>query len=229
MPDPSEIKFPGLKPAAAPGLALPRRRPATRSPFELSEASAAARESIRAIVSATRMPFNAAAAAPDSRVTELERSLRQLELKLAERERDIEEAETRARDRERDLAEAEALVAARERLLAAARRPAPVAISAEEKSALLQLRAEVERQEASILEAREAIRERERFLDESESRLFEKVQAQQEKEIELDQRAEDHAAREGRLRGREAAGDPEAAAVLRAEAAAAAQRDEFKE
>ena len=51
--------------------------------------------------------------------TELERSLRQLQLLLAERERLLIEAEGRIIERERDIAEAEALLHAREKLVAA--------------------------------------------------------------------------------------------------------------
>src|SRR4051812_41739532 len=125
MPEPENptpaIKFP-VRPAAgaAPSLSLRRRSVSgTRGPFAISEASAAARESIKALVSATRAPFGPGAQADVSHVAELEKSLRQLELTLAERERLVEENEARLNDRERDLAEMEALLMAREKLAAA--------------------------------------------------------------------------------------------------------------
>lgn len=61
----------------------------------------------------------------------------------------------------------EALLLARGKLVAASRRPvaAQVAISPEEKAALEQLRAELERQEAGVLEAKQALREREAAID----------------------------------------------------------------
>ena len=136
MPEPGPIKFPGGRPVSSvPSLALPRRRAApTRSPFEASEASVAARESIKAFVSATRSPFGTAEGIEATKVADLERSLRQLELILADRERVMHENEARLADRERDLAEMEALLLAREKLLAASRKavPAKVAISPEE-------------------------------------------------------------------------------------------------
>ncbi len=213
----------------APTLSLPRRHAPTRSPFEVTAASAAARESIRAIVSATRAPFPDSAAMA-SRSAEFERSLYHLELTLAERERVIIETGARLADRQRDLAETEALLRAHEKLIAASRRAdrVPVALSPEEKTALEQLRAELERQEAALKEAKQAQREREQFLDESEAKLFEKVQAQQEKEIELEQREEDLRARGRRFREREAAADPQAA-VLKAEDATARKFDELRE
>jgi hypothetical protein len=234
-PKPPQVNAPPPAPrpvSRAPNLTLPRRRAVTtRSPFEISEASAAARESIRAIVTATRAPFVGPGAANNAQVVaELERSLRQLELSLAERERAVGDAEIRLAERERDLAEMEALMAAREKLILARQAPvAPVAISAEEKAALEQLRVELERQDVSVKEAKQSIREREQFLDDSETKLFEKVQAQQEKEIQLEQKEEDLRARERRLREREAAYDPQLAETLKAELEAAKKRDEFKE
>ena len=231
MAESPQIKFPVARGTggAVGSLSLPRRRTATRSPFDVSEASAAARESIKAIVSATRAPFVGTGTAANSPVAELERSLRQLELTLAERERSITDMEARLADRERDLAETEALLLAREKLINASRRPvAPqTSISPEEKLAMEQLRAELERQEASVKEAKQALHEREQFLDESETKLFEKVQAQQEKEIELDQRDEDLRARERRLREREGAADPAVAATFKAEDEAARKHAEL--
>jgi hypothetical protein len=59
--------------------------------------------------------------------------------------------------------------------------------------------------------------------------LFEKVQAQQEKETELEHKLEGLRSWEARLKEREAAVNPEAAAALQAEKEAAANRDEFTE
>ncbi len=198
--------------------------------MEISEASVAARQSIQAIVSATRSPFGIPVRLGDNQIADLERSMRNLELKLAERERMIGETEKRLAERERELYELEALLLAREKLLAASRQHAPAApISAEEKAALVQLRDELERQQTLITEARQAIRDRETFLDESEAKLFEKVQSQQEKEIQLDQKADDLRSRERRLREAEARIDPSAAAALKAEDEASRVRDEFNE
>jgi beta-phosphoglucomutase-like phosphatase (HAD superfamily) len=148
MPDPSNIKFPVKRPesAQAGNLSLRRPRPGGESPFSVSAASASARESIRAIVTATRPPIGGRAV-EDARIFELEKSLRQLELKLAERERTVQDRETRLKEYERELAEAEALLAAREQLVAAARKAAPAAVhvSSEERAALEALKAELER------------------------------------------------------------------------------------
>jgi hypothetical protein len=229
MPDPSNIRFPVKRAESSIGnLSLRRNRSAPASPFSVSEATAAARESIRAIVSATRPPMGGRSAADDARVAELERSLRQLELKLVERERIVQEREARLKEYERELAEAEALLAAREQLVAASRKSTPVHVSPEEKAALEVLRAELERQEAALKEAQSSLHEREQFMEESETRLFEKVQAQQEREIELDQREDDMKSRMRKHRESEAAEDPQAAAALQAEDAAAADSDELR-
>ncbi len=232
MSEPGPIKFPVPRPPVQqPTLSLRRRTTPARDPFGVSEASAAARESIRAIVSATRPPFGGSSEGEVARILELERTLRQLELTLAERERIVGESEARLSDHERDLAEVEALLEVREKMLSASRHSDAGGdmISPEEKEALKLVRAELERQELSLKETRESMREREQFLDASEEKLFEKVQSQQEKEIELEQREEDLRARERRLREREAALDPEAAAKLKAEDEAAKKRDEFRE
>lgn len=231
MSEPGPIKFPAPKPVPPPNLSLRRRPSQARDPFVVSEASAVARESIRAIVSASRPPFDETSPADLHRVVELQRTLRQLELSLAERERSLAENEARIADRERDIAETQALLEARERMQEAAREPDSglAGVSPKEAEALIQLRAELDRQEASLKESREALREREEFVDASEARLFEKVQAQQEKEIELEQREEDLRARERRLRESEAARDPKVAAALKAEDEAAKKRDEFNE
>ena len=98
MADPSNIRFPTKKTDSIGGLSLRRPRPETGSPFTVSEATAAARESIRAIVSATRPPLGIRGGAEDARIADLERSLRQLELKLAERERIVQEREARLKE-----------------------------------------------------------------------------------------------------------------------------------
>ncbi len=225
------IRFPGARPGI-PKLSLPRRRPASpsRSPFEISEASAEARKQIHDIVAVTRSTWGDSATIDQTQATELEKSLRQLEMKLAERERVVLELESRCSEREREMAEMEAVLLAREKLVAASRLDSPVRaeITGAEKEALVHLKEELERQEESLREARESLKERELFLDESESRLFEKVQAQQEKETELEQREEDLRASERRLREREAAVDPVAAAALRSEDEAR-KFDEFNE
>src|SRR6185436_17792034 len=152
MPDPTPIKFPAANPSAPGSLSLRRRAALTRAPFAVSEATAAARESIKALVSATRAPFGGGGAAEGGKLGDLERALRQLELKLAERENLIEENEVRLADQERNLAELEALLLAREKLIAASQRRALVQapVSPEEKAALDVLRAELERQEGSV-------------------------------------------------------------------------------
>jgi paraquat-inducible protein B len=228
MADPSNIRFPSKKTESVGNLSLRRNRSDTNLPFSVSEASAAARESIRAIVSATKPPMGVRGGAEDARIAELERSLRQLELKLAERERVVQEREARLKEFERELAEAEALLAAREQLVAASRKSTPVSVSPEEKVALEGLRAEIQRQEAALKEAQNSLHEREQFMEESETRLFEKVQSQQEREIELDQREEELKVRIRKNRENEASEDPRAAATLKAEDAIAADEDDMK-
>src|ERR1035438_9267209 len=123
MPDPSNIRFP-TKRAEVGNLSLRRNRTITSSPFSVSEASAAARESIRKIVSATRPAAGGRSPADDARIADLER------------ERIVQEKEARLNEHERELAEAEALLAAREQLVAASRKATPVHVSPEEKAAL---------------------------------------------------------------------------------------------
>lgn len=227
MADPSNIRFPSKRTESLGNLSL-RRKVETPSPFTVSEASARARESIRAIVSATRPPMGLRNPDEDARSAELERSLRQLELKLVERERLVQERESRLKEYERELAEAEALLAAREQLVAAARKSTVSHVSPEEKQALEGLRAELERQEAVLKEAQDALHERERFMEESETRLFEKVQAQQEREIELDQREDDLKVGIRKHRENEASQNPATAEALKAEDAAAADDPEMR-
>ena len=230
MSEPGPIKFPRPRDTLPP-LSLPRRR-AVSGPAvtNVLDATAAARESIQAIVAATRSPFGVGPDLSLEKVLELERTLRILERSLAERERLIAETESRLAERERDVAEAEALLLAREHLIAATRQTGTGGSgSPEELAALAKVKSELERQEATLLEAKQAVREREVFLDESETRLFEKVQAQQDKENELEQREEDLRIRMRRLREQEARYDPKVAAALKAEDEAAKKRDEFKE
>jgi chromosome segregation ATPase len=232
MSDPGPIKFPPPRPSdPALKLTLRRRRTAAARPtLDIIDASAAARESINALFSASRTPFTAKL--PEStKLLELERTLRQLELSLGERQRVITDTEIRLAEKERDVAEMEALLQAREQLIAVSHRNtiAPAEMNPETKQALEKIRTELDRQEAHINEQKEFIREREKFLDESEEKLFEKVQAQQDKENELEQREEDLLARERRLREREAAFDPQVAAALKAEEEMASKRDEFNE
>lgn len=143
-----------IKPtSSAPTLSLRRRGAAgTRSPIELAEASAEARKQIASIVAATRSPFGEPKQLNTDQVGSLERTLRELEMKLVEREYAIGDLESRLAERERDIAEAEALIVAREKLLVAARRSAPAqtTVSKEEQAALEQLKAELDRQEASL-------------------------------------------------------------------------------
>jgi chromosome segregation ATPase len=235
VPGSGPIKFPAsTSSGGATPLVLRRRRGLTHSPFEVSESSSAARDSIRAVVEATRSPFGGGGPSLDKmQATDLERSLRQLEASLADRERVVADIEVKLADRERDLAETEALLLAREQLLAASRKAAPTkaGMSKEEQAALEQLRAELERQETALKEERQGLREREQFLDESESKLFEKVQAQQEKETELEQREEDLRTRSREFREKLAAIDPAAAAALKLETETAKKKsnDEFNE
>ena len=228
------IKFPPPRPRdPAIALALPRRQPATsRTPFDALDASVAVRESLLAVVSATRSPVVGADSPDAARLMALERSLRQLEQALIDRERVVTENEMRLADRERDGAEFEALLLARDRV-ATATNPGlgggGGAASAAAKAALEELRAELARQEATLLETKQAVRDREIFLDESEAKLMEKVQAQQDKENELEQREEDLRARDRRVREREAASDPQATEALKAADEAAKKRNEFAE
>src|SRR5882724_3060837 len=108
-----------------PSLSL-RKRP-TRSPFELAQASSEARKQIANIVSSTRSPFGTPKQLSTDQVGSLERTLRELEMKLAEREHAVQELEGRLAERERDIAEAEALIGAREKLLEATRKSASAA------------------------------------------------------------------------------------------------------
>jgi hypothetical protein len=229
MAETPNIRFPVKRPetSSVGNLSLRRPRGSADSPFSVSAASAAARESIRSIVTATRPPIGGRAM-EDARIFELEKSLRQFELKLGERERIVQDREARLREIERELAEAEALLAAREQLVAASRKSTSTHVSPEEKTALEGLRAELIRQEAALKDAQAAMYERERFMEESETRLFEKVQAQQEREIELDQKEEEMKVRLRKLKEGEAAVDPKASAALKAEDAEAADDPEMK-
>jgi DNA repair exonuclease SbcCD ATPase subunit len=225
-------KFP-LKHPAGPILALPRRTAGgTRPPLELSEASAEARRTIKAIVSVTRPSGGEATTIDPKQASELEASLRMVEARLEERERAVEALEATLADRERDLAELEALSVAREKVLVAAQRAAAdnrhprAPISVAEKAALEALKAEVDRQEIALREQKAALAERERFVNETEAKLFEKMMQQQEQETEIEQKLEEIGSREKRLRAREAVPDPQAVAKA---AEPARKFDEFNE
>lgn len=214
---------------SGPSLVLPRRpnTPSIRAPRERAEerneSSLEARRQIAQVLALIRAAegVDAPSVIADTQNEEMARSLQQLELKLAERERALEEREFRLAERERDLAESEALLQHREALVSAAKKtPATRAeLSAEEHAALLNLKAELDRQEALLLENRENLREREKFVEESESRLFEKVQQQQEKESELEQLEEELKLRGAYNTGAKADAGPVAPKVF----------DEFKE
>lgn len=192
---------------AGPSLVLPRRSPANRAQrltTDVRDASALeARRQIAQVLALIRAAeeLEPPCQVVDAQNEELARSLEQLESRLAERERAVEEREFRAAERERDQAEAAALLQHREALVAASRKLPVVRakISEAEHAALLDLKVEMDRQEALLRENREALREREQFIDESERRLFEKVQQQQEKETELEQREEELKLRESSL------------------------------
>jgi chromosome segregation ATPase len=162
---------------------------------EASQATAAARKSIDAIMSSSRAPWGGKAALSGSQVDELEKALRALEAKVGEREMALAEAENKLAERDRMLAETEALLQAREKVIDAMRKQsatdAGATVNPAEMEALGKLKEELDRQEASMKEARQALAEREEFLNQSEASLFEKMQAQQEKETELEQKAED--------------------------------------
>ena len=100
MSDPGPINFPPPRPRdPAASLSLPRRRAkAARRTFDALDASAAARESINAIVAATNGRSGEEQYPAPTRLIELERTLRTLEQTLAERERTISEAEARLAD-----------------------------------------------------------------------------------------------------------------------------------
>lgn len=174
---------------------LPRRVSALQRAQEASQATAAARKSIDAIMSSSRAPWGGKAALSGSQVEELEKALRALEAKAAEREMALTEAENKLAERDRALAETEALLQAREKVIDAMRKQPPpeagAAVNPEEREALHKLKEELDRQEANLKEQRQALQDREEFLNQSETALFEKMQAQQEKETELEQKEED--------------------------------------
>ncbi|MET0263287.1 MAG: hypothetical protein ABW223_10345 [Rariglobus sp.] len=185
---------------SGPSLVLPRRLPTSRSTRQPTPMRDAASLEVRRQISQVLALIRAAEEleppmpAVDPQTEELAKSLQQLELKLGERERAVEEREFRIADRERDQAEAEVLLQHHEALIAAARRMPVVrpVVSEEERTALANLKRELDRQDALLREGREALREREKFVEECENRLCQKVQQQQEKETELEQREEEH-------------------------------------
>lgn len=176
-------------------MVLPRRASPLQRAQEASQASAEARKSINTIMSQSRPPWGGTPSLSGSQVESLEKALRALETKVGEREMALAEAENKLAERDRALAETEALLQAREKVIDAMRKEKPAQsgapASAEEMAALMKLKEELDRQEASIKEQRAALQEREEFLNQSEASLFEKMQAQQEKETELEQKAED--------------------------------------
>lgn len=192
---------------SGPSLVLPRRGPSIRAQRQPVESRAADALEVRQQIAQVLALIRASdllepPQAVDAQSEELGRSLQQLELKLAERERLVEEREFRVAERERDLAEAEVLVQHRETLLIASRktRVARTELSDEERTALANLKRELDRQECLLREGREELRQREKFVEDSEGRLFEKVQQQQEKETELEQREEELKLREAAQR-----------------------------
>ncbi|HZL46319.1 MAG TPA: hypothetical protein VFC28_08835, partial [Opitutaceae bacterium] len=200
-----------------------------RLSLEPSEGSAEARKSIDAIMAVTRAPWGELRPLDSQQVSGLQKALRQLQAKLDERERATAELAVQLAERERELAETEALLTAREKVIVAAGRTREeLSLSPEEQAALEQLKAELERQEQSLKDQKAALKERDLFVQENEAKLFDKMQAQQEREVELEQKADDLHALEKRLREREAAVDPAAAAALKAEKDAR-KFDEFRE
>jgi hypothetical protein len=177
---------------------LPRRASPLQRAQEATQATAEARKSITTIMSQSRPPWGGTPTLTGSQVENLEKALRALEAKVGEREMALAEAENKLAERDRELAETEALLQAREKVIDAMRKEqaSPAAggsgaVNPEEMAALIKLKEELDRQEASIKEQRQAAKEREEFLEQSEASLFEKMQAQQEKETELEQKAED--------------------------------------
>lgn len=195
FPPPGKIKFPLRPAAAAKPLTLPRRVSPLQRAQEASQATAAARKSIDAIISSSRAPWGGNTPLSGAQVEELEKALRALEAKVGEREMALTEAENKLAERDRALAETEALLQAREKVIEAMRKQVPTEsgapVSREEIEALGKLKEELDRQEAGLKEQRQALQEREDFLNQSEAALFEKMQAQQEKETELEQKEED--------------------------------------
>jgi chromosome segregation ATPase len=195
FPPPGGVKFPvkpgsGIKP-----LVLPRRASPLQRAQEASQVTAEARKSIDAIMSQSRAPWSAKPMLSGPQVEELEKALRALETKVGEREMALADAENKLAERDRTLAEAEAMLEAREKVIDAMRKHPAVQASAtanpEEFAALVKLKEELDRQEASLKEQRTALKEREEFLEQSEASLFEKMQSHQERETELEQKAED--------------------------------------
>ena len=191
MPKPVGLSAP--RPTTGPKpLILPRRVSPLQRAQEASQASAEARRSIGAIISQSRTPWSGESKLSSSQVEELNKTIRQLEAKVAEREMLLAEAEGKLADRERELAEAEALLQARANVLAAAEKtPAAGTASREQLEAMQKLKEQLDRQEKTVQEQRQALKEREEFIEASEAALFEKMQSQQEKETELEQKEED--------------------------------------
>lgn len=170
-----------------------------------AEVSLESRQKINDFVKKTRNPFGEPLQLKATDLDELEKSLRELEKQLLLRERAVQDLEASIVERERVVWETEALLAAREALirvqeekLSTTEAP-PETLSQAEHEALLQLKAEIEKQQSSLSEQKRIIKEREEFLDKSEKMLFEKTMDQQEQETLIEQRMDELNARERRL------------------------------
>src|SRR6188768_1406194 len=127
FPPPGGMKSPMKAPVAGgKPLVLPRRVSPLQRAQEASQATAAARKSIDAIMSSSRAPWGGKTSLNGLQVEELEKALRALEAKASEREMALAEAENKLAERDRALAETEALLQAREKVIEAMRQQ-PVA------------------------------------------------------------------------------------------------------
>src|SRR6478736_4686727 len=134
FPPPGGMKSPMKAPTAAgKPLVLPRRVSPLQRAQEASQATAAARKSIDAIMSSSRSPWGGKTSLSGLQVEELEKALRALEAKASERER--------------ALAETEALLQAREKVIEAMRKQpgaeAGAAVKPAEMEALSKLKEEL--------------------------------------------------------------------------------------
>src|SRR5690606_20397733 len=107
-PPPTSIKFPAKPTSSLRPLVLPRRVNPLQRAQEASQATAAARRSIDAIMSSSRAPWSGKGAGlSSSQVEELEKALRALEAKVGEREMALADAENKLAEKDRALAETE--------------------------------------------------------------------------------------------------------------------------
>lgn len=171
-----------------------------------AEVSLESRDKINEFVKKTRNPFGEPLQLKATDLDELERNLRELERQLLQRERTVQDLEAGLAERERVVWETEALLNAREALIQAQEVKASEqsdasqgTLSEAEHDALLQLKAEVEKQQNNLAEQKRIIKEREEFLDKSEKMLFEKTMDQQEQETLIEQRLDELNARQRRL------------------------------